>query len=190
MFPLGGLGGLPFTGKTGWGAFSSHCPDNGNIVVLFAPHVGVDANGKVGAISRDGQACGSSACGAAIGAYGAAKGGAINGTFPSGYSDHQMDCIKHLIVPHVDAIKSSDNEMATLAYKMFEIQQEFLEQILNSKWMGKNSKLTLIGGIQINMDGEFTGKFLPLTFEVRNKDGQSRDYYQEVFKTESPLNKF
>jgi hypothetical protein len=101
-----------------------------------------------------------------------------------------MDCIKHLIVPHVDAIKSSDNEMATLAYKMFEIQQEFLEQILNSKWMGKNSKLTLIGGIQINMDGEFTDKFLPLTFEVRNKDGQSRDYYQEVFKTESPLNKF
>ena len=26
VFPLGGLAGLPFTGKTGWGAFSSHCP--------------------------------------------------------------------------------------------------------------------------------------------------------------------
>ena len=43
VFPLSGLGGLPFTGKTGWGAFSSHCPEDGNIVVLFAPHVGIDA---------------------------------------------------------------------------------------------------------------------------------------------------
>jgi hypothetical protein len=42
MFPLGGLAGFPFTGKTGWGAFSSHVPNDGNIVVLFAPHVGVD----------------------------------------------------------------------------------------------------------------------------------------------------
>ena len=25
-FPLSGLGGLPFTGKTGWGAFSGHVP--------------------------------------------------------------------------------------------------------------------------------------------------------------------
>ena len=43
IFPLGGLAGLPFTGKTGWGAFSSHCPADGNIVVLFAPHVGIDS---------------------------------------------------------------------------------------------------------------------------------------------------
>jgi hypothetical protein len=33
---------MPFVGKTGWGAFSSHCPEDGNIVILFAPHVGVD----------------------------------------------------------------------------------------------------------------------------------------------------
>jgi hypothetical protein len=68
-FPLGGLAGLPFTGKTGWHAFSSHVPVNGHIVVLFAPHVGIDYTGKVGSIYRSGQDCGSSACGAAIGAY-------------------------------------------------------------------------------------------------------------------------
>jgi hypothetical protein len=71
MFPLGGLAGFPFTGKTGWGAFSSHCPADGNIVVLFAPHVGVDCDGNVGKVTRDGQSCASSACGAAIGALGA-----------------------------------------------------------------------------------------------------------------------
>ena len=54
VFPLAGLAGVPFTGKTGWGAFSNHVPMNGNIVVLFAPHVGIDKDGKVGQILRDG----------------------------------------------------------------------------------------------------------------------------------------
>ena len=54
MFPLGGLAGFPFTGKTGWGAFSSHCPEDGHIVIMFAPHVGVDCDGNVGKINRPG----------------------------------------------------------------------------------------------------------------------------------------
>jgi len=72
VFPLSGLAGLPFTGKTGWGAFSSHCPKDGHICILFAPHVGVDAEGNVGKVVRDGHETASSACGAAIGAYNAA----------------------------------------------------------------------------------------------------------------------
>ena len=54
IFPLSGLGGVPFTGKTGWHAFSSHCPRDGNIVILFAPHVGVDSTGEVGKVLRKG----------------------------------------------------------------------------------------------------------------------------------------
>ena len=54
IFPLAGLAGVPFTGKTGWDAFSSHCPKDGNIVILFAPHVGVDSNGTVGKVLRKG----------------------------------------------------------------------------------------------------------------------------------------
>ena len=41
-FALGGLGGLPFAGKSGFGAYLHHCPDNGKLLVLFAPHVGID----------------------------------------------------------------------------------------------------------------------------------------------------
>jgi hypothetical protein len=69
IFPLAGLAGFPFTGKTGWAAFSHHVPADGNIVVLFAPHVGICTNGTVGQILREGQTTGSAACGAAIGAY-------------------------------------------------------------------------------------------------------------------------
>jgi hypothetical protein len=54
IFPLGGLAGLPFTGKTGWTAFASHCPKDGHIILLFAPHVGVDSSGIVGSVRREG----------------------------------------------------------------------------------------------------------------------------------------
>jgi hypothetical protein len=53
---------------------SSHVPTaDGNIVVMFAPHVGIDRNGVVGSIHRHGQDKNSSACGAAIGALSALK---------------------------------------------------------------------------------------------------------------------
>lgn len=64
-FHLGGLGGIPFTGKTGFAAFSHHIPDDGNLFILFAPHVGVSDSGKIGEYSRLGQALDGKACGAA-----------------------------------------------------------------------------------------------------------------------------
>ena len=51
-FSLGGLGGLPFTGTTGWKAMSSHVPGNGNIIALYAPHTGLDFKGNVGQVHR------------------------------------------------------------------------------------------------------------------------------------------
>ena len=70
---MGGLAGLPFSGKTGWGAMSAHVPKDGNILLFFAPHIGVDGNGNCGYIVREGQSQASTACGAAIGAYNAVK---------------------------------------------------------------------------------------------------------------------
>ena len=55
VFHLGGLAGLPFTGKTGWGAFSHHVPKDGNIVLLYAPHVGITTDGVVGKVHRPGM---------------------------------------------------------------------------------------------------------------------------------------
>ena len=87
MFPLSGLGGFPFTGKTGWAAFSGHCPEDGNIVIMFAPHVGIDREGNVGKIERMGQKCVSTACGAAIGALRALQQDETEGDFKNGYQD-------------------------------------------------------------------------------------------------------
>jgi hypothetical protein len=43
--------------------------------------------------------------------------------------------------------------------------------------MYPTSKLAILGGIQINMDGVRNDKFLPLMFEVRHKDGTKDDTY-------------
>ena len=54
IFPLSGLAGIPFVGKSGWTAFTTHVPEDGNIVALFAPHVGIDKDGNVGELQRNG----------------------------------------------------------------------------------------------------------------------------------------
>jgi hypothetical protein len=87
VFALGGIGGFPFAGKTGWGAFSSHVPKNGHISVLFAPHVGIDKDGNIGKVSRQGQENSSAACGAAIGAYFAVSKDPTEGDMKNGYLD-------------------------------------------------------------------------------------------------------
>jgi hypothetical protein len=38
-----------------------------------------------------------------------------------------MDCIKHLLAPKTNEIAGAKNEMAKLAFSMFEIHREFLE---------------------------------------------------------------
>jgi hypothetical protein len=68
-FCMGGLGGLPFVGKVGFGAYSHHVPADGNLFIFFAPHVGLSPDGAVGKFARTGQAHIDSACGAAIGAF-------------------------------------------------------------------------------------------------------------------------
>ena len=111
VFPLAGLAGLPFSGKTGWGAFTSHVPTpDGNIVILFAPHVGIDSSGNIGNIHRDGIEKISHACGASIGALAALQKDLKAGDMQNGYLDNQMDTIKMLLKPHVDEISKAQNE--------------------------------------------------------------------------------
>jgi hypothetical protein len=103
-FSLGGLAGIPFSGKTGFAAYASHVPDSGNIFVLFAPHVAVSEEGKIGYDHRRGQKELTTACTASIGAYHAMK----NMTEPPELDplsrDVQMEYITKLIWEHKDRI--------------------------------------------------------------------------------------
>ena len=169
VFPLAGLAGLPFVGKTGWEAFTSRCPRDGNVVVLFAPHVGIDGDGNVGSIKRKGQKEATKACGAAIGAYKALINDQESGNFQNGYADYQMDTIKHLLKPHCKYVSQQSNAISILTYKMYDIIHNFLNQVIDLQWQTQHSKLAVVGGIMLNCEGQRTDMFLPLTFEIRTK---------------------
>ncbi|MCD8539389.1 MAG: hypothetical protein LRY55_06200, partial [Leadbetterella sp.] len=67
-FKMGGLNGYPFAGITGMNAFAHHVPEDGAVIVFYAPHIGITAEGNIGEISRIGQSRNSACCGAAKGA--------------------------------------------------------------------------------------------------------------------------
>ena len=50
-----------------------------------------------------------------------------------------METIKHLLKPHVYTIKTFENEQAALVYQMYKVIEEYLEVIMNTKWMSDKS---------------------------------------------------
>lgn len=173
IFPLGGISGAPFVGATGFKAFSAHVPDNGDIIILYGPHVGITADGSIGKTLRDGQRECSTACGAVIGAYKACSSVSYDRQgeeFDFNELDMQIEWIKTQIEPHVQRIKAQSNPMAALAYQAYEMVKSKLEMIVNTNF--GSGRLVLIGGIQINMPSPWRDHFLPRSFEVR-QSGQS-----------------
>merc|ERR1711988_1994064 len=70
--------------------------------------------------------------------------------------------------------KSEGDVMATLALLMFEHMKEMLIDIINMDdpaFGSENTKLVLLGGIQVNMPEPFQEFFIPLHFDIRSKDG-------------------
>merc|ERR1712039_853753 len=108
VFPMGGISGAPFTGKTGFAAFSSHVADEGHIIVMYGPHVAISESGEVGKCLRAGQSGESTACGAVIGAYNACQAGYDPSDVSGESYDMQMDWIKNQILPHVNGIARSE----------------------------------------------------------------------------------
>merc|ERR1719440_2690722 len=109
-FPMGGIGGLPHVGKTGFMAFSHHVPDDGNVLVLFGPHVAISESGEVGKYLRDGQAKHSTACGACIAAYNSSMAGK-GGEAHDNDSDMQQNYLRRHITEMSDDIANADNAM-------------------------------------------------------------------------------
>ena len=185
VFILGGLAGVPFTGTTGWGAFSHHVPDDGNIFVLYAPHVGISDQGKVGYVHRPGMKNETKACGSAIGAFQALQ----NSTFkaeasPSAY-DYQQSYMTEALGPAMTSMleKEGNSQMEELARQTFKIVQKVLYEIMPEKhhWMTEKSKLVLLGGIMINVDGTGNDMFAPQNFTSMDKNGNITDL-MESFK--------
>jgi len=194
-FALGGLGGLPFAGKSGFRAYLHHVPDRGRLLVLFAPHVGIDASGRIGALERDGQSLVSKACGAGIGAYKAlaAKAKAPPPAAPSSVLDitdkdtapfdPELEVIINQLGPRLKGIEEARDPIAFVTYQMYAVVRELVDRELrdlDDVW-DYASEVALVGGVMINrrVGGDF---FQPMSFEVRRPNGQPPvDLYTQTF---------
>lgn len=193
-FGLGGLGGVPFTGKAGFGAYSHHVPNGGKMFILFAPHVGVEYEGTVGSLRRVNQDGVSSACGAAVGAFKALKAEMAAAessdnmnyearTGVSDYFDAQINFIKAKLKQRLANYASAPDAITYVTYQMYALVREFfIDEVLSAPgFWDYAEELTVMGGIMVNR-GVGGDRFMPLMFQTRGKDaGSVKDLFEEAF---------
>jgi hypothetical protein len=195
-FELGGLGGIPFVGVSGMKAFASHCPQNGKILIVFGPHVGISKDGVVGEVERPGQEDPSRACGAALAAYDSILKSKSSQVQPDSVIDFQEDYIKLELASKLGALPLNDsstndkNANVTIVTRiMYDIIWDLLRKEVdmvkstNGFW-SKVKDVTLLGGIIINHghDGEDGEEdfFQPISFMSQNVNGET-NLYDNVF---------
>lgn len=167
MSPVGGVAGFPFTSKDDCGAFTRHWPVENNMVMLFAPHIGIDSDGTLGRVTLEGGKK-QKTCESAISCFNDVLGDELHNLFKNEYMDHQMLCIKNMIEPYAAMIDQDENSMSALVFKMYELIQRYMEDIISLNWQAYAShvKVAVVGGIIINCDGPGTDMFLPIMFQV------------------------
>jgi len=182
-FLLGGLGGVPFTGKAGFSAYAHHVPATGKLFVLFAPHVGIERNGKVGALRRLDQNGVSTSCGAAVGAYNFLKSGKEAGDNLGAAGDTQINFIKKKLSSKLANVDQAPNEMAFVTYQMYSVIRDFfVNDILpTADFWDDASEIVMLGGIMVNR-AQGGDRFMPLLFQSRTEGkGSVVDLYEEAF---------
>lgn len=149
-FKMGGLNGFPFAGVTGMGAFAGHVPDEGAVLVFYAPHIGINKTGTLGEISRIGQTKKSGCCGAAR----AALNKLLNNQIESGHItelDYQMNTIEQIFLKSERRIKEASNSLFEATEVMYEAIDERIH-LLVEKTQYPCKYVLLIGSILINGD--------------------------------------
>jgi len=151
-FKMGGLDGYPFTGLTGMGAFASHVPDEGAIIIYYGPHIGISKDGVIGEIHRLGQSKPSGCCGAAKGAlHNLLKDSITEGNVTD--LDYQMNIIEQILLKAKDPILAAPLPLKEATDVIYEAINSRIEE-LAAKTMYTCKYLILVGAIHINSDSD------------------------------------
>mmetsp|Transcript_71566 Transcript_71566/g.141960 ORF Transcript_71566/g.141960 Transcript_71566/m.141960 type:complete len:316 (+) Transcript_71566:42-989(+) len=162
-FPMGGLGGAPFVGKTGFLALSHLVPDRGHVFVLFGPHIGFSPTSEAGKFQRAGQSGPSNACRELQAAFSQCTSGHQMSGDPS---DIMQSWWRAQLKPRCAAVLRSSNQQVELVMQAYKIIEAEMFRIINTGVLRGN--LVLLGGVQINMPCSLPGYFMPLHFSIRS----------------------
>lgn len=179
-FHLGGLDGFPFAGITGMNAFAHHVPEDGAVLVFYAPHIGITKSGTIGEIHRIGQSANSACCGAAKGALRKL----LNNEITKGNItelDYQQNTIEQIFLNQAGRITSASNQIFEATEVMYEAIDHRMEVLVKeTKYPCKY--VLLVGAIFINGDKEMGSfcqykKFDCIDLETKQRTNLLDDYY-------------
>lgn len=169
QFPLGGLTGFPFRGITGFGAYSHHAPDGGNLLIVFGPHVGISDAGELGKVSRKGQPHESTACGAALAFLNkyqtAVSKGGVYVPQPHPH-DTEQHAIETMLIPHGERILNAQNPVRELVEVNYELIDGAIVARVTELTHHFSGKIALVGGIMINTSLGQPNYFEPRRLEI------------------------
>lgn len=179
-FSMGGLAGFPFCGVTSFGAMAHHIPDGGNCLIVYGPHVGVDADGVVGKVNRRGRATSGACCGSATAAAGYVKsvmsGEVSKAGTPGDFLDAQQTWVGTELLKHGERLEAADDLAVEVPLALFDCQNEVMHKIVAAASKETHGgKIALVGGIQINTPAGTSDYFLPKVFEIIDTDGKLVD---------------
>eukprot|EP00559_Dactyliosolen_fragilissimus_P007477 CAMPEP_0184869638 /NCGR_PEP_ID=MMETSP0580-20130426/34825_1 /TAXON_ID=1118495 /ORGANISM="Dactyliosolen fragilissimus" /LENGTH=207 /DNA_ID=CAMNT_0027371251 /DNA_START=301 /DNA_END=924 /DNA_ORIENTATION=+ len=168
-FSMGGLAGFPFGGVTSFGAMAHHIPDDNSCFVIFAPHVGIDADGTVGLVNRRGRNMSGACCGSATAAAAYVSNNKNPPPPPTDPIDAQQTYVTSLLFPHKARLAKAHKNMPTeLPLALYDAQQQMIDSIIAkaSQEVAGSGKIVLLGGIQINTPQDMDDYFLIRSFSI------------------------
>lgn len=168
-FALGGLGGVPSLGHTGWGACLAHVPytaGRGKLLVIGATHIGVDPDGSPGRNLRRGQTEPTSTCGA-LGALFTNWGGTDTGTTGSGLGDEEALLLGRLVGAELDGDPQDIIEFTRAATAA--VEAEMMTQ-LDALDPYDRMDVAVFTGVQVHLVG-MEDRLLPVNAVLRGEGG-------------------
>ena len=178
-FFLGGLAGFPSAGATGLGACISHVPDDGKLLVVYGPHIGISETGEIGKVNRPGLNKESSTCGALAAILGKVN---ANRSYHSENDplDLEQSALEDILIDQaLNSIDQADSikQFTEATFKVIDKRMhELIERVECDK------EIALVGGILINtppVEGTLSTSFTVRSSSIISKDGQTTENWLE-----------
>lgn len=169
-FDLGGLGGLPSLGRTGWRAALSHVPvddERGRLIVFGFPHIGIAPDGTIGASLRRRQRQLTATCGAMAALFDSLS--TPSEPAPPELGDTEFDRLARIVDTDTPT-PSSLVELTLLAAAAVE-REIWLE--LDALGAHREMDIAVLAGIQIHLPDD-VDYIHPTGASVMGPDGERR----------------
>lgn len=152
-FYLGGLSGIPYTGKTGMAAYASHVPADGASFIYFGPHVGISCDGSIGHVLREHQHEPTFSCGSLISVLERMRRNHIFDWSSNNFEDLQARVIEKLLHNHSERIFNAQTDVMEALQILYNSSECLLRQfIMENKTAFASPHIFLMGGVIINTD--------------------------------------